>query len=436
MIQGKYILKGKIQLLSPLLIGKGVEDHSDNDIILDSSGQPFIPATSFIGVLRHHIRPQNNKYEKELNNFWGYTEYTKDEGVGSIVKCSDLICISESPFIKVRDGIRMDTKKGIVDDQGKFDYEVVDRNTLFNLKMEIDYYNAQEKEFIKKMLATICNELENDKVSIGAKTNSGLGKIRLIDKEIFEFDFYNNKTGVLQWLKQEYKNPLTKLAEEPITLKGQEFSINAHFDLKNSLIIRSYSDESHLSDATHIRSGGDYVIPGSSLKGAIRSRAERILNTLNPQKTEGVLNKLFGNKEHQKGKVKINEIILPTFISEIQRRIKIDHFTGGTISGALFDSMPIFTNFKDKIKHVKIVIRNYEKYEAGLMLLILKDLWTGDLPIGGEKNVGRGVLSGEWALIEWGGNKVELNNENLKKLPQEIQDNLNPFIEDIQRHIK
>ena len=35
--------------------------------------------------------------------------------------------------------------------------------------------------------------------------------------------------------------------------------------------------------------------------------------------------------------------------------------------------------------------------EIGLLLLLLKDLWTGDLPLGGESSVGRGRLTGEWA---------------------------------------
>ena len=31
MLKGKYILKGKINLLSPMLIGNGVEENTDND---------------------------------------------------------------------------------------------------------------------------------------------------------------------------------------------------------------------------------------------------------------------------------------------------------------------------------------------------------------------------------------------------------------------
>ncbi|MBK9231259.1 MAG: hypothetical protein IPO15_10455 [Anaerolineae bacterium] len=35
----------------------------------------------------------------------------------------------------------------------------------------------------------------------------------------------------------------------------------------------------------------------------------------------------------------------------------------------------------------------------GLLLLVLKDLWTGDLPLGGESSVGRGRLAGRNARV-------------------------------------
>jgi len=430
MLKGKYILKGKINLLSPMLIGNGVEENTDNDVLIDSTGRPFIPATSLIGSLRHHIKPKDNKYKNELKNFWGYTEDTKDEGLGSIVKCSDLICLSVGDeVVKNRDGIRIDTETGVVAEGAKYDFEIVEKETQFKLNFEIDY-DESNLSFVQQMLSTIIFELENENVTIGAKTNSGLGKIKLIDTEIYHFDFSNRKGDALKWLKQEFTDPSQGIDVEPLKLAGRTFTINAQFDLKNSLIVRSYSEESDLSDAPSIKSGRDYIIPGTSMKGAIRSRAERILNSLG--KDQNILTKLFGdageNKDAVKGKIQIDEIILPKFFTEIQRRIKIDRFTGGTMAGALFDSMPLFTDFKQKIQNVKITIKDYYDHEAGLLLLVLKDLWTGDLAVGGEKSVGRGVLSGHCAEIEWNNETAILNNDLIKNQKHQIETKLNPFV--------
>jgi hypothetical protein len=41
-----------------------------------------------------------------------------------------------------------------------------------------------------------------------------------------------------------------------------------------------------------------------------------------------------------------------------------------------------------------IAIQQPTDAEIGLLLLLLKDLWTGDLPLGGEISVGRGRLQG------------------------------------------
>jgi CRISPR/Cas system CSM-associated protein Csm3 (group 7 of RAMP superfamily) len=408
MTDGKIVLKGIIELLSPALIGSGNDEHSDCDVILDAEGKPFIPATSLIGVLRHHIKPNDH--------FWGYTD--KDKGHQSSIICSDLYCKNEAKTV-VRDGIKINNKTGIVEKKSdktgmKYDYQVVEKGAEFNLKIEINF-KEDTKPFCKQMAATICDVLKNEEISIGAKTNSGLGKIELKSEKLHEYNFIKNKQDVFKWLTGKDGNPFPAeifSSEKPV------FSINATLKLKNSFIIRSYTENADAPDATSIKSGNDYVMTGTSLKGAIRSRAERIVNTLGKK---GIIENLFGyvnesnpSDKARKGRIKIDEVTLPPFVSELQSRIKIDRFTGGVMTGALFDSMPLFSK-GEEIKDIKITIADYEDYEAGLMLLVLKDLWTGDLAVGGEKNVGRGVFEGISATINWNGNSVPVNltNDNL-----------------------
>ena len=86
MADGKIVLKGVIKLESSALIGSGNDERSDCDVILDSEGKPFIPATSLIGVLQHNIKPGNS--EEKLKKFWGYTEGS--DSFQSCILCSDL----------------------------------------------------------------------------------------------------------------------------------------------------------------------------------------------------------------------------------------------------------------------------------------------------------------------------------------------------------
>lgn len=412
-IKGIVVLKGTIELKTPMLIGSGENDTSDVDVLLDVEGKPFIPATSFIGVLKNHLRTIKDSIdENDWNIFWGYSE--GDNSQQSCFSCSDLYSEQGSKVV-IRDGVAINRETGMAKSGAKFDFEVVERATEFSLKL-IAQYNGDNEIFIKKMFNTIQQELKNSNLRIGAKTQSGLGKVFLKDETFLKYDFSNQQDVIKYFEKKEGSSfDFT----DKFDIKPKEFIIDAHFDTKTSMIVRSYSSNPSGSDAVHIQSKEDYILPGTSLKGAISSRAEKILRTKKRNGiADNIYNDLFGfvkkkeelkdanDKKAQRSRLTIEENILPKekLVTELQTRIKIDRFTGGTISGALFDTMPLFRKDKtekEKVVNIKMAIQDPKAYESGLLLLVLKDLWTGDLPIGGEKNIGRGVLEGVYAEISF-----------------------------------
>jgi CRISPR/Cas system CSM-associated protein Csm3 (group 7 of RAMP superfamily) len=440
MTDGKIVIEGVIELLSPALIGSGNDEHSDCDVILDANGKPFIPATSLIGVLQHQIKPADK--DNELKKFWGFADDDKNSSQSSII-CCDLYC-DNSAEIVVRDGIKIDNKTGIVEIDKKkktgmkYDYQVIEKGARFNIRMEINF-TSNTKKFCEQMAFTICDILKNKIISIGAKTNSGLGKIEMEDVKLHEYNFNpTNKMDVFKWLTGKDGNPFPVAA---FPLEKPVFLIDATLKLKNSFIIRSYSEDANAPDSTSIKSGNDFVMTGTSLKGAIRSRAERIVNTLDKR---GIIENLFGyvkeddpSDKAKKGRIQIDEVKLPDYTSEMQSRIKIDRFTGGVMPGALFDSMPLFSK-GEEIKDIKITITDYKDYEAGLMLLVLKDLWTGDLAVGGEKNVGRGVFEGIKAEIFWQKNNdkgdATIINNNGQLTIDKNENKLKEFVQSLNKH--
>lgn len=426
-IIGKIILQGELECLSPLHIGCGSDERSDLDVLLDEQGNPFIPATSLIGVLRHLTKEITPK--KDFKKFWGYTpdeedERKKDPGQQSTIRCSDLLCQSLASKPVIRDGIKIEEITGMVKPGGKYDYELVERGTTFDLKMEFSY-REDDATFVKNMAATIYDLLSKKHIRLGAKTTSGFGEIGLRkgSAKIYQFDF-SQKEDVVVWLcrKLPEKNCITPDKLGTAFLHDQNlFSMAATFALKNALIVRSYSEDPNAPDAVHITSHKvgkekpDWVLPGTSLKGAIRARAERIVNTIfdiaKPEekvKVESIIKNLFGyvienerENNKQKGRIRIEERLIENVTAEQQTRIKIDRFTGGTIESALLETMPVFSGNNDKHLEMQITVEQCKSHEIGLLLLILKDLWTGDLAVGGEKNVGRGVLQGISATLTW-----------------------------------
>ncbi len=454
-IKGKIVLTGQIECLSPLHIGSGQDTHSDMDIMRDKDGKIFIPATSLIGVLRHTILEKcfNGQENQDFKKCWGYTEGEK--GQQSSISCDNLAIHGDDAKIVKRDGIRINNKTGLAADKGKFDFELLERGAKFDLRMEFTY-SQQNEEYVKRTVRTIHDLLTSGKIHIGGKTNAGLGKVVLKDNtQVYLFDFFHNKKSVRNWLLQKYTSenqmPVTQLGQSFLT-NNARFSISAKFKLKSSLIVRSYGDKTGLSDSMQLKSVEDWVIPGTSIKGAIRARAERIVNTLDLKDGQRIIYNLFGfidegfnqnenqkdfqipdefkNKKGRKGKLLVHEVYLEqnNFPAELQTRIKVDRFTGGVIEGALFDSMPVFAPEQAEYLTLRMEIDDYHDSEAGLLLLVLKDLWSGDLPVGGEKNIGRGVFQGVQAEIKWNKKSIKIEKD-IGKLSPEQKADLQNFVD-------
>ncbi len=422
---GKIIIKGKLNLESPLIIGSGIKEFIDIEVLKDENGKPYIPATSLIGVLKHYF--ENNMSENigdDSDYFWGMSEKINSNTQKSIQSsfiCHD-IC-STGAKIKIRDGVCIDSENQTAKDEGKYDFEIVDKGAVFDLFWEVTLRRIYNKDNFRRILATIIEPLMSSKIAIGAKTNSGFGKIALKNLEIIEFDF-SKKDDVYRWLKKDFTHGISYLNPKQYisySKKIDVFSIEAKFALVNSIIIRAYSEKPDLPDAVNITSNGEFVLLGTSLKGAIRNRASKILKTIKNDGADQRINQLFGiageneEKEKVKSRVKVEEKVIKKALPELQNRIKIDRFTGGTIKTALFNSMPLWGG--DELSEsviVNISIRDYQPWEAALMLQVLKDMWCEDLAIGGEKNVGRGILKGISALIRW-------QNKNQQEIELKIE---------------
>ncbi|ABY93115.1 RAMP superfamily CRISPR-associated protein [Thermoanaerobacter sp. X514] len=456
------VVEGILENISPFVIGMGKGESIDIEIIKDEIGNPYIPATSFVGALRHYISKnfevENLKKEDEelWKYFWGSKNANNDEAVQSHFIVSDVKIKSNKneSYIAVRDGVAIDEKTGIAKEKAKYDYEIVNKDLEFELKAEIKIRKSlKDKEIeILKILKTVIAELEAGKVQFGAFTTKGFGRFKLKDIKILKFDFPKNGENYLKFLQHEYL-PEDKLDVSKIDILPKKDNIdciiNSYFSIKSSLIISSYTTDPKDPDKVHIKYNDKNVLTGTSLKGAINSRAFKIVNTLckNNQEKNNDLRKLFGwadteNKEKTKYKsrVIIDESIVEGVIEKEQARIKIDRFTGGVIAGALFQSKPLWHN--DENVQLRIKIKDAKDWEIGLLLLVLKDLWNEDLPIGGEKNIGRGVLKGKKIEIEYKEHKYIIekstNDDETNKIVVNDRDKqiLEGFVEELLKKVR
>ena len=409
---GKILIRGEIVLKSPLLIGDGEGETSDNfkDIHVQKNQNniPYIPGTSLAGVLREFLSEIDSEMTEKI--------FGDADKMQSSIQIDDIEL--ENFKIISRDGVSIDSLTGIGIKGGKFDYEVVERGASGNLQMlinlrgcHVDDKNFTEKNYslekIKNTATKILQKLSAG-ISLGALTAKGLGKIQAknISAEIFDF---RKKADVISWLTD--KNSAEKIlpSAKEISANPDTFIVDADFIFNSSFIVRDYLNGEKISaenkiSAVSLKSLEDFVIPGTSWKGIFRHRANYILKKLQLEKN---LDNLLGTAEGEKIKSRLQieeSYIKPQNVSELPHtRNKIDRFTGGTLQGTLFTTKPVWQKNSAPTLHLHFEIKKAENFDAGLAIFILRDLWLGKVAIGGEKSVGRGTLTGLKAEIKFQG---------------------------------
>jgi len=432
---GRIIFTGTLESCSPIVIGKGKGEETDViEVIKGYKNDFFIPSPSFAGALRHYFK-KNYEISDDLNEFlFGGVKYQSSSIFDDILPTSPV-------SITLRDGIKIG-KSGIAEDKAKFEYEAADGAINFQFFGEVsirEAFKGREKDILG-VIATMRKDMVEGEISVGAKTTKGFGRMKLSDFKAYYFEFPKDgesyiKFSQLGLLDGNFEIGFSGIS--PLARKERtDFLIQGIFSLKSSMLIASGSAGSYDIDKAHIKSNEKPVIPGTSIKGAVRDRAIKIINTLRGNATgDELVRKTFGwadndsgsgKKEKIKSRLIIDESLIENAVEQKQTRIKIDRFTGGPISGALLRELPVWHDGEKIIISMKI--EKYEPWEAGLMLLILKDLWNGDLPIGGEKSIGRGLLSGEEAVItsEKGCSRIYKENDQIRF---DGKDTLNGYIE-------
>lgn len=448
-LKGCIVLKGVMRNTSPFVIGRGEGNFVDIEIVKDGSGNPYIPATSFTGAVKHYLMNHFDipcEMQDGWEVFWGSGDRQSSFVVNDLCLVENNVFNSLEPVISVRDGIAVDHDKGIALEKAKYDYELVNQDVCFNLEAEIILREQYPEEHFIVILKTILEELKAGNIYLGAFINKGLGRFKLEKCDVYKFCFPKDGTQYFHFLEDGSLTDANRLDMQGIAVlakkKAKDLNIIIDCSIKSSLIIGSYNVLPNLPDKANIRYADIPVISGSSLKGALRNRGFKIVKTLLDscdlnKEVQEKLDNLFGyvKKEKEKdsaslkSRVVVEEIKLAD-VEEIEHtRIKIDRFTGGVMEGALFNSKPVW--HKGENIKVCIKVRNALTWEVGLFLLIIKDLCNEDLPIGGEKSIGRGLLRYNKTEICYGNEMYVIEREREPKNLDELESYVGCFLREL-----
>ncbi|MGA7496156.1 MAG: RAMP superfamily CRISPR-associated protein [Isosphaeraceae bacterium] len=276
-------LRGTLIAQTPLHVG-GHGDDVDTDLPLarDGAGELCIPGTSLAGALRQWCEQAFG--EAFVDQHWGFQK--NDQGHASYVVVEDMpVVAAASVVVEIRDGVGIDRGWGAAAEGIKYDRAILPRGTKLKFVLSAEVKGAGERLEILAMLASLNEALEASRVRLGASKTRGLGKVMLENATLVEQKF-NNRQGILAVLKNGGEKDITDLgdARQKHPVKPMpRLEVKVHWQPTGPLMVKAGFDGVAV-DMLPLMSGIDgglsLVLPGSSVKGAMRAHAERIVRTV------------------------------------------------------------------------------------------------------------------------------------------------------------
>ncbi|PDW01976.1 RAMP superfamily CRISPR-associated protein [Candidatus Viridilinea mediisalina] len=454
----RLVVSGTLTLTSPAHLGNGDRGaHVDLPILRDAlEDLPLLQGSSLAGALRNYLLAyEQGFYKAEERGAKNLAELLfggvkgDPEGEQSPLIIDD--ALADFTLAEIRDGVRIDGKTRTAQKDFKYDLEVLPPGTSFPLRFELLLpKEGNQATALREALALALDGLQRGEIALGARKSRGYGRCAVATWQVVEYNLRRSPEDLLAWLSAEHPEWGYQPAQVHNSLgvhaqredKRKIFRIEASFELATPLLIRSAEplhDGDHQPDVVQLRDGtGQPIISGTSLAGVLRARAKRILTTVAAGQEEAILNSLFGrdmdkrraNEQPSASRLIVHEAQIEGGRTLVQNRVAIDRFTGGAYDTALFSEAPQVGGTVT----LTLSIHNPSEADKGLLLLLLKDLWTGDLPIGGTSSVGRGRLRGCKATIHDAGQEWEIvSDEGQLKLPTEARTVFESYVVALQK---
>lgn len=447
-LAARWVLISTLQLETAAHFGGRSDSALDMPILRCArTGRPLLPGTSLGGALRTSLLDRLAGYRSEEFEYENGTRKlsaesrtvaklfgsmrgqdinkSDDAGQSPLIVFDALGTLpADSASTEVRDGVMIETATGVAADQKKFDFEVLPPGTAFDVRFDLLVpAGADESE----LLSLLCASLEglcNGDIRIGLRRSRGLGEVVCNNWTARRYAL-STPEGWQEWIGSDHilKPDMSlrtsirdaiqsampswgSLNKQPD--KRQRIILETDATILGDLLIRSPNAQADGPDVMHLSSGGRPILSGTSLTGVMRAQALRIIQLVHglsrPDAERFWIAPLFGPREERGrnpdsqprgSRLRVSERPVTNGQSQRVTRVAIDRFTQGVVPTALFDEQPHVGG----TVNLRFEIRKPCTGEVGLLLLVLKDLLTGQLPVGGSSSVGRGVLIGQQMTI-------------------------------------
>jgi CRISPR/Cas system CSM-associated protein Csm3 (group 7 of RAMP superfamily) len=297
-ISCRYELSARLRAVTALAVSSGAEERGvDLAIARDGHGRPYVPGTSLAGALRawsllgsdpdlwHQLwgwqatdgSPQGREPKGEAQG-WASRIWVED----GIVELPQGASMEE-----IRDGIAIDRGTGAAAKGFKYERAVLPAGTVVTLRLTCAVEEEHEAA-ARALLQRIWLGLRSGQLWLGAARSRGLGRLELLEgSDRLLREQLGGREEVLTALRRRVRGEAPDEAVPLSTgtrLEGPAvLCFHLHWRPVGPLMVRASTDGLSVDSlplTVSVDGQRALLLPGSSIKGALRARAERILRTL------------------------------------------------------------------------------------------------------------------------------------------------------------
>jgi CRISPR-associated protein (TIGR03986 family) len=440
----RWKIAGVWTLKSNMHLGNGFDElddrerePGDNDdrfystVAKDYNEQPYIPGSSIKGALRNFAnqRMQDPAAFKRIFGCALNDEKKQSETVAGQTEFYSAYSIGQAEISKVS-RTAIDRCLQTVVDKKLFVNETVVAGTRFSVEIVCQNLNTTDIDLLVSLLE---QTNVDSSFSLGAGKSNSAGRVDWKLTKVLKF----GSAEFSKWITDNTETDIWNFAsDETLSRKGialsepsEAISLDVKIDFSSAFLVNepwSGNKPDGEPDAKPRKmKDGRLLLPSTSIKGALRAQAEKILRTIGDETEQGhrvpafiagtihtdLASVLFGATGWQ-AVLRISDFISASKVDlKIQHNVAIDRFTGGGLDGAKFstqlaESPSLCGVISIDLRRLKLARAKLNKTEVtafdsgiGLLLLTLRDFDEGDVQLGYGKSKGYGICTAN-ALVQ------------------------------------
>ncbi len=429
---GPYRLRitGKLEPQADFRIGSADQSclYTDMPVLrwpMDPS-LPYIPGSSLRGVLRAYLEREHGLLGCSrdcLLSLFGHAGEEDQTTCRGKLRVLDSLPTPRtgSASYEIRDHVCIDRVSGAAANQAKFDAERVSGVSQLSFEFRLIYEGEAKDDRELILLGAAIKALQQATIWIGGRSAIGCGRFRLIDT-VYSVCDRKKTAGLLAFIDErlgrptpvvqdfEFSRPQPRLEKSDLRPLNR-MTISLSLRCNGPLLVKAAplpeevherfkatNDPERRWDAIPFtRAGGRTatpIIPGSSLRGVLRTRAEHIANS---QRLGGsVAERLFGGRREngsgRRGLVQVEDGAVREDEMVESDHVPVDRITHAAANK--FDDRALDGARVEFALHVHFTDDFEDMSAAALLLMVVSDLVQGfpGVALGSQTTRGYGAI--------------------------------------------